>query len=243
MSFTTIQSKDAENTANTNCCAKAVVLLSGGLDSATCLAIAKTQGYECYGLSFDYGQRNRSELGAAVRLANQMQISMHKIIKIDMSEIGGSALTDSSIAIPEHETHGIPITYVPARNTVFLSYALAWAEVLGAEAIFIGVNALDYSGYPDCRPDFISAFQIMANLATKASVEGRELKILTPLIDMSKSQIIVTGLKLGIDYSATVSCYQADAVGRACGKCDSCRFRSKGFFEANNIDPTHYQTI
>ena len=145
--------------------------------------------------------------------------------------------------MPEHETHGIPITYVPARNTVFLSYALAWAEVLGAEAIYIGVNALDYSGYPDCRPDFISAFQIMANLATKASVEGRELKILTPLIDMSKSQIIVTGLKLGIDYSATVSCYQADAVGRACGKCDSCRFRSKGFLEANNIDPTHYQTL
>jgi len=220
---------------------KAVVLLSGGLDSATCLAMAQAQGYSCYALSFDYGQRHRSELLAAERLAHQQQVAAWQVIRIDMTGIGGSALTDSSLAIPEEETTGIPITYVPARNTVFLSFALAWAEVLEAAAIFMGVNALDYSGYPDCRPAFIEAFQRMANLATRAGVEGRELKVETPLLHMSKADIIRAGHALGVDYSQTVSCYQADAVGRACGRCDSCRFRRKGFAEAALQDPTHYQ--
>jgi 7-cyano-7-deazaguanine synthase len=221
--------------------AKAVVLLSGGLDSTTCLAIAMHEGYECYGLSFDYGQRHRSELHAAARVAEKMQLAKHMVIRIDMSGIGGSALTDMSLAVPENETAGIPITYVPARNTVFLSYALAWAEVLNASSIFIGVNALDYSGYPDCRPEFISAFERMANLATRAGVEGGHLKIQTPLMNMNKAEIIKTGLSLGVDYSITVSCYQADVDGNACGRCDSCRFRSKGFREAGAQDSTFYQ--
>lgn len=221
--------------------AKAVVLLSGGLDSTTCLAIALNQGYECYGLSFDYGQRHRSELHAATRIAEKMGVARHMTIRIDMSGIGGSALTDLSLAVPEDETDGIPITYVPARNTVFLSYALAWAEVLDADSIFIGVNALDYSGYPDCRPEFVAAFERLANLATRAGVEGRQLKIQTPLMNMNKADIIKTGLSLGVDYSLTVSCYQADVDGIACGRCDSCRFRSKGFREAGATDPTCYQ--
>jgi len=216
------------------------VLLSGGLDSATCLALARQQGFSCYALSFDYGQRHRSELDAAERVARQLGVAAFKVIRLDMSSIGGSALTDMALAVPEQESSGIPITYVPARNTVFLSCALAWAEVLEASAIFIGVNALDYSGYPDCRPEFIEAFQRMANLATRAGVEGRELKIATPLISMSKAQIIRSGFALGVDYSLTVSCYQADAQGRACGKCDSCRFRRKGFAEAGVPDPTRY---
>ena len=219
---------------------KAVVLLSGGLDSATCLALARQQGFTCYALSFDYGQRHRSELDAAERVAQQLGVAAFKVFRLDMSGIGGSALTDTALAVPEQESDGIPITYVPARNTVFLSCALAWAEVLAANAIFIGVNALDYSGYPDCRPEFIDAFQQMANLATRAGVEGHALNIVTPLIDMSKADIIRSGHALGVDYGLTVSCYQADAQGRACGKCDSCRFRRKGFAEAGIPDPTRY---
>lgn len=220
---------------------RAIVLLSGGLDSATCLALASAADYQCYALSFDYGQRHRSELDAAARLAEHLEVADHKVIRLDMRGIGGSALTDATLAVPEEESTGIPITYVPARNTVFLSYALAWAEVLEAKAIFIGVNALDYSGYPDCRPDFIAAFQQMANLATRAGVEGHVLKVETPLISLSKADIIRKGLELGLDYSLTVSCYQADEYGRACGKCDSCRFRRKGFLEAGSVDPTRYQ--
>lgn len=220
---------------------RAVVLLSGGLDSATCLALARQQGFDCYALSFDYGQRHRSELDAAERVAKLLGVSAYQVIRLDMSGIGGSALTDPALAVPEQESSGIPITYVPARNTVFLACALGWAEVLEAEAIFIGVNALDYSGYPDCRPDFIAAFQQMANLATRAGVEGGKLKIATPLINMSKAEIIRTGHALGVDYSMTVSCYQADMQGWACGKCDSCRFRRKGFAEAGVLDPTHYR--
>lgn len=221
--------------------AKAVVLISGGLDSATCLAMAKQKAYDCYALSFNYGQRHISELQAAANLANNMQVIEHKTIPLDMSAIGGSALTDINIAVPEATSTGIPVTYVPARNTVFLSYALAWAEVLGAETIFIGVNALDYSGYPDCRMEFIEAFQKMANLATKAGVEGNEIKIETPLIDLSKAEIIQRGVNLGVDYSMTVSCYQADQEGRACGRCDSCRLRKKGFEDAGVTDPTFYK--
>ncbi len=219
----------------------AVVLLSGGLDSATCLSLARQSGYRCYALSFDYGQRSHSELVAAAAVAQQLGVMEHKTISVDMSGIGGSALTDTSLAVPESESAGIPITYVPARNTVFLSYALAWAEVLQADAIFIGVNALDYSGYPDCRPEFIAAFQRMANLATRASIEGKPLQIETPLIAMTKAQIIAAGVAAGVDYALTVSCYQADEQGRACGKCDSCRFRRKGFAEAGLADPTRYQ--
>jgi len=219
----------------------AVVLLSGGLDSTTCLALAQAAGYRCYGLSFDYGQRHRSELVAAARVASALPLADYKVIRIDMSGIGGSALTDLEMAVPETETQGIPVTYVPARNTVFLAYALAWAEVLSADAIYIGVNAMDYSGYPDCRPAFIEAFQNMANLATKAGVEGKGLKIQTPLLWMTKAEIIRAGLEAGIDYSLTVSCYQADDAGRACGVCDSCRFRRKGFLEAAVADPTRYK--
>jgi 7-cyano-7-deazaguanine synthase len=219
---------------------KAVILISGGLDSATCLAIAKERGFDCYALSFDYGQRHRSELQAAASLSLSMQVIDHKIIPIDMSGIGGSALTDMNIAVPEVETNGIPITYVPARNTVFLSYALGWAEVLEATTIFIGVNALDYSGYPDCRPDFIEAFQKMANLATKAGIEGHKIQIETPLIDLTKAEIIKQGIAMGLDYSKTISCYQADQDGKACGRCDSCRLRSKGFLDAGVEDPTIY---
>lgn len=219
---------------------RAVVLLSGGLDSATCLALAQQAGYDCYALSFDYGQRHVGELTAARSLAQRMHAVDHKIIKLDLAGIGGSALTDTSLAVPEVESKGIPITYVPARNTVFLSFALAWAEVLQAGAIFIGVNALDYSGYPDCRPDFIDAFQRMANLATKSGIEGLALKIETPLLAMSKADIIRAGIAAGVDYALTVSCYQLNDKGEACGRCDSCRFRSKGFADAGVIDPTSY---
>ena len=220
---------------------KAIVLVSGGLDSATCLAIAQAEGYACYALSFDYGQRSASELNAAARLSETAGVIAHKTLPIDMGAIGGSALTDRSIEVPEEETLGIPVTYVPARNTVFLSYALAWAEVVEAEAIFIGVNALDYSGYPDCRPEYIDAFQSLINLATKAGVEGKNIVLRTPLIDLTKAEIIGVGLKLGVDYAATVSCYQADAEGRACGLCDSCRLRTKGFVDAQSQDPTRYR--
>ena len=220
---------------------KAIVLVSGGLDSATCLAIAQAEGYACYALSFDYGQRSASELNAAAELSEAAGVIAHKTLPIDMGAIGGSALTDRSIAVPEEETVGIPVTYVPARNTVFLSYALAWAEVVEAEAIFIGVNALDYSGYPDCRPEYIDAFQSLINLATKAGVEGKNIVLRTPLIDLTKAEIIGVGLKLGVDYAATVSCYQADAEGRACGLCDSCRLRAKGFADAQSQDPTRYR--
>jgi len=216
------------------------VLLSGGLDSATCLAIAMDQGFECYGLSFDYGQRHRSELEAAAMLADAAGLADYKVIPVDMGGIGSSALTDESIAVPEQAGEGIPVTYVPARNTVFLAYALGWAEVLEADSIFIGVNALDYSGYPDCRPDFISAFQTLANLATKRGVEGNIIEVETPLIHLTKAEIISKGTALGVDYSKTVSCYQADARGRACGRCDSCRLRKKGFMDAGVEDVTVY---
>ncbi len=219
---------------------KAVVLVSGGLDSTTALAIARSEGYDCYTMSFDYGQRHRSELFAAERTAKAMGAIAHKVINLDLRTIGGSALTDDSIAVPEHETAGIPITYVPARNTVFLSIALGWAEVLGAEDIFIGVNAVDFSGYPDCRPEYIAAFEKMANLATRVGAEGGQLKIRTPLIDLSKADIVKLGLGLGVDYSLTVSCYQANDKGEACGKCDSCRLRKMGFEQAGIADPTLY---
>ena len=220
---------------------KAVVLVSGGLDSTTILAIAKDLGFECYALSFNYGQRHIAELDAAKRIAELFDVSEHKTINLDLAQIGGSALTDKSIDVPESLTEGIPVTYVPARNTLFLSYALAWAEVLDTSDIFIGVNAVDYSGYPDCRPEYIQAFEHLATLATKAGVEGASFKIHTPLIDLSKADIIKKGLLLNIDYSMTVSCYQADNKGRACGVCDSCRFRKEGFDAAHLTDPTRYQ--
>ncbi len=220
---------------------KAIVLVSGGLDSATCLAIAQAQGYDCYAISFNYGQRSTSELDAAQEIAKARAVVAHKFIDLNLDAIGGSALTDTNIAVPEQESEGIPVTYVPARNTVFLSYALAWAEVVTADAIFIGVNALDYSGYPDCRPEYIDAFQQLINLATKASIEGKVISLETPLIDLSKAEIIKSGIRLGIDYSKTVSCYQADSKGRACGRCDSCRFRRKGFEAVGVDDPTRYQ--
>ena len=220
---------------------KAVVLVSGGLDSTTVLAMAISQGYDCYTLSFDYGQRHRSELEAASRVSQLMNVSQHKVVKLDLGTIGGSALTDVSIDIPEHETVGIPVTYVPARNTVFLSIALGWAEVLSANTIFLGVNAVDYSGYPDCRPEYIASFEAMGNLATRAAVEGNRLSIKSPLIDLTKGQIIKEGLALGVDYSDTVSCYQASIQGLACAKCDSCRLRIQGFIEAGIKDPTRYQ--
>ena len=219
---------------------KAVVLLSGGLDSATVLAMAREQGYACYALSFDYGQRHGAELQAAARVASALGAAEHKVIKLDLAGIGGSALTDAAIAVPEQPGEGIPVTYVPARNTVFLALALGWAEVLAAQDIFIGVNAVDYSGYPDCRPEFIAAFEQTANLATKAGVEGRPFHIHTPLIRLSKAQIISQGMDLGVDYALTVSCYQADALGRACGRCDSCRLRREGFAAAGVADPTRY---
>lgn len=219
---------------------KAVILLSGGLDSATVVAMARAEGYACYTMSFDYGQRHRSELQAAERVAEQLGVIEHKVIGMNLNGIGGSALTDSSIAVPEDLAEGIPVTYVPARNTLFLSLALGWAEVLGAQDIFIGVNAVDYSGYPDCRPEFIAAFEVLANLATKAGVEGQGFRIRAPLQAMSKGQIITAGLQLGVDYGLTVSCYQADQQGRACGKCDSCRLRAVGFIQAGVTDPTSY---
>ncbi len=220
---------------------KAVVLVSGGLDSATVLAMAHAQGYACHALSFNYGQRHQIELEASQRVALAHGAVQHKTIRIDLAGIGGSALTDESIAVPEQLGVGIPVTYVPARNTVFLSLALAWAEVLGAWDIFIGVNAVDYSGYPDCRPEYIAAFQRLADLATRAGVEGGHFRIHTPLIELSKAQIIMEGLRLGVDYSQTLSCYAPDAQGRACGRCDSCRLRAAGFSAAGVADPTVYQ--
>ena len=219
---------------------KAVILISGGLDSTTVLAIAKSQGYDCYTLSFDYGQRHQAELFAAERTAKSLGSLQHKVIKLDLRSIGGSALTDDLIDVPEEETQGIPVTYVPARNTIFLSIALGWAEVLNAQDIFVGVNAVDYSGYPDCRPEYIQAYERMANLATKAGVEGKKLSIQTPLMTLTKAEIIRQGIALGVDYRLTVSCYQADDQGRACGKCDSCRLRKQGFLEAAVEDPTLY---
>ncbi len=219
---------------------KAVILLSGGLDSATVVAMAKAQGYACYSMSFDYGQRHRAELYAAEQVAQQLGVVEHKVIGMNLNGIGGSALTDSSMDVPEELAEGIPVTYVPARNTLFLSLALGWAEVLGARDIFIGVNAVDYSGYPDCRPEFVEAFERLANLATKAGVEGQGFSIRAPLQDLSKAQIIQEGVRLGVDYAMTVSCYQADDLGRACGKCDSCRLRMAGFEAAGIKDPTRY---
>lgn len=218
----------------------AVILLSGGLDSATVLAIARQQGYACHALSVDYGQRHDAELEAAKRVAHSLGAVEHRIIQLGLGQFGGSALTDAAIAVPEHPTEGIPVTYVPARNTVMLSLALAWAEVLNARDIFIGVNAVDYSGYPDCRPEFISAFEHLANLATRAGVEGKRLRVHAPLQHLSKSEIIRLGQDLGVDYSQTVSCYQADAMGRACGRCDACRLRRAGFEKAGLSDPTKY---
>lgn len=220
---------------------KAVILLSGGLDSITVLAHAQRQGYRCYALSFDYGQRHNAELAAAKNIAETYQVVEHKIIHIGLDSIGGSALTDKSIAVPTQLQTGIPVTYVPARNTLFLSFALAWSEVLNAHDVFIGVNAVDYSGYPDCRPEFISAFQNLANLATKVGVEGAQIQVHAPLIYMSKAEIIQTGLELGVDYALTVSCYSADQQGRACGVCDACRLRADGFRQAATSDVTRYQ--
>jgi len=220
---------------------KAVVLLSGGLDSATTLALAREQGFDCYALSFAYGQRHKTELRASERIARAMGTIDHKTIDLDLGKFGGSALTDASIPVPTEPTSGIPVTYVPARNTVFLSLALGWAEVLGAHDLFIGVNAVDYSGYPDCRPEFIRAFERLANLATKAGVEGERFAVHTPLITLSKADIIREGIRLDVDYSATVSCYSADESGRACGHCDSCRIRAQGFTDAGENDPTRYR--
>ncbi|MCW7553493.1 7-cyano-7-deazaguanine synthase QueC [Endozoicomonas gorgoniicola] len=220
---------------------KAVVLLSGGLDSTTVLAMAKDQGYECYTMSFDYGQRHRAELNASKTVSEVLGAKDHKTLKMDFRDIGGSALTDDEIDVPEDLDEGIPVTYVPARNTVFLSLALGWAEVLGARDIFIGANDVDYSGYPDCRPEYLDAFEKMANLATKAGVEGDHFHIRAPLLKLTKAQIVQEGDRLGVDYGLTVSCYQADEDGRACGVCDSCRYRKKGFEEAGLSDPTRYQ--
>jgi 7-cyano-7-deazaguanine synthase len=219
----------------------AVVLLSGGLDSATVLAMARGQGYRCHALSVEYGQRHQAEIDAAARVAAALGAHEHRTMRVDLAGIGGSALTDSRIAVPEAEGNGIPVTYVPARNTLLLSLALGWAEVLGATDIFVGVNAVDYSGYPDCRPAFIHAFEQLARLATKAGVEGAEFKIHAPLINLSKADIVKVGARLGVDYGMTVSCYQADAEGSACGKCDSCRLRAAGFASAELPDPTRYQ--
>lgn len=220
----------------------AVILLSGGLDSATCLAVARAEGFDCHCLSVDYGQRQIAELAAAARVAAALGARQHRVVHLDMGQFGGSALTDPSIAVPTTGVApGIPVTYVPARNTVMLSLALAWAEVLGSQDIFVGVNAVDYSGYPDCRPEFIAAFEALANLATKAAVEGRRLSVRAPLIELSKAQIIRRGQALGVDYGLTVSCYQADEAGRACGVCDSCRLRRAGFEVAGVTDPTRYR--
>lgn len=219
---------------------KAVVLLSGGLDSATCLAMGQEAGYQCHTLAFDYGQRHRAELVAAERVSRYHGAASHRVIRLDLGTIGGSALTDTALAVPEEESEGIPITYVPARNTVFLSLALGLAEVLEADAIYIGVNAVDYSGYPDCRPAFIDAFRALATVATKAGVEGHAPSIQTPLLTLSKGDIIRAGTALGVDYSLTVSCYQADDDGQACGRCDSCRLRRAGFAAAGVVDPTRY---
>jgi 7-cyano-7-deazaguanine synthase len=221
---------------------RAVVLLSGGLDSATTLAIACNSSYDCYALSVDYGQRHNAELAAAEKIAAFFNVKEYKTIHLNLTAFGGSALTDKNIAVPTKPSTGIPVTYVPARNTIMLSLALAWAEVLESRDVFMGVNAVDYSGYPDCRPEYIKAFQAVANLATKAAVEGKHMEIHTPLIQLSKAQIIKQGTTLGVDYSMTVSCYSADAQGRACGACDACRLRREGFSAANISDPTRYQS-
>jgi len=222
---------------------RAVVLLSGGLDSATTLAIASAQGFECYALSVEYGQRHSAELDAARRVATALGAREHRVMRVDLAGIGGSALTDPSIAVPEQGTTGIPVTYVPARNTMMLSLALAWAEVLGARDIFMGVNAVDYSGYPDCRPEFIAAFEQLAARATKAGAEGASFRVHAPLIRLSKADIVREGTRLGLDFAATVSCYQADSEGRACGRCDSCRIRRDGFASAGLADPTRYRAL
>lgn len=221
--------------------AKAVVLVSGGLDSATALAIARDEGYACHAVTFDYGQRHRVEIEAARRVAQALGAVDHRIVPLDLSWIGGSALTDRGIAVPQQPSPGIPVTYVPARNTVFLAIALGWAEVLGAQDIFVGVNAVDFSGYPDCRPAFIEAFQRLANVATRAAVEGRRFHIRTPLMHMRKAEIIQAGARLNVDYSLTLSCYDPDAQGAACGVCDACRLRAQGFREAGIPDPTRYR--
>ena len=220
---------------------RAVVLVSGGLDSATVLAIARHEGYICHALSFDYGQRHRVELDAAKRVARSAGVVEHRVVKVDIGAFGGSALTDPGLPVPESPTEGIPITYVPARNTVFLALALAWAETLAARHLFIGVNAVDYSGYPDCRPAFIAAFERLANLATKIGVEGQRIEVHTPLIDLTKAEIIRRGIELGVDYAATMSCYQPNDGGEACGRCDSCRIRREGFEAAGAVDPTRYR--
>jgi 7-cyano-7-deazaguanine synthase len=227
--------------ADTGAGARAVVLLSGGLDSSTALAWARTQGLECYALTIAYGQRHQSEIQAAARVAHALGAREHRVMRVDLAGIGGSALTDWSIALPEQAGSGIPVSYVPARNTMLLALALAWAEVLGARDLVVGVNAVDYSGYPDCRPEFIAGFQSLASLATKAGVEGARFTVHAPLISLSKAQIIQSGIRLGVDYAMTVSCYQADAAGRACGRCDSCRLRREGFEAAEIADPTVYQ--
>lgn len=220
---------------------KAIILLSGGLDSATCLAVAKSQGYDCYALSFDYGQKHCAELNAAKRIATAFSVKRHEVITLSIGNLGGSALTDKQIDVPDYvESASVPITYVPARNTTFLSIALGWAEIIGAEAIFIGVNAVDYSGYPDCRPEYIAAFQHLANLATKTGLEGHPIRIETPLVHLQKSEIIKLGMSLGVDYHLTVSCYRATDDGKACGHCDSCIYRKKGFDEAGMADQTQY---
>jgi 7-cyano-7-deazaguanine synthase len=221
--------------------ARAVVLLSGGLDSATALAIARSQNFDCYALSVEYGQRHSAELDAARRVAAAAGVRDHRVMRVDLAGIGGSALTDKTIAVPESPTTGIPVTYVPARNTIMLSLALGWAEVLGAGDIFIGVNAIDFSGYPDCRPEFVAAFAQLATLATKAGIEGQPYRVQAPLISLTKAEIIREGIRLGVDYALTVSCYQADGDGRACGACDSCRIRRAGFEAAGVPDPTAYR--
>jgi len=219
---------------------KAVVLLSGGLDSATTLALARAAGHECHCLSLDYGQRHRAELAAAANVARALGAAAHRVIALDLTAFGGSALTDPGIAVPETPTAGIPVTYVPARNTILLSLALAWAEVLGAQDVWFGANAVDYSGYPDCRPEFMRAFEALANLATKAAVEGRRFTLHTPIIHLTKAEIVRRGAALGVDYAMTVSCYQANGEGRACGRCESCRLRRAGFEAAGIPDPTRY---
>lgn len=221
---------------------KAIILFSGGLDSTTCLAIAKSQGYECYALSFAYGQKHSVELNCAKDIANKMNVVEHKILTLPLNIFQGSSLTDTNLSVPDfQENKSIPNTYVPARNTIFLSFGLAWSEVINAQDIFIGANDLDYSGYPDCRPEYLQAFERMAMLATKAGIEGAQFKIHAPLLRMNKAAIIKTGLELGVDYSQTISCYRADANGLACGNCDSCTYRKKGFKEAGVPDPTRYQ--
>jgi 7-cyano-7-deazaguanine synthase len=220
---------------------KAVVLLSGGMDSATCLAMARAAGLDCYALSFDYGQRHAAELDAASAVARAFDVSAHRVLRMDLGAIGGSALTDERIDVPETAGDSIPVTYVPARNTVFLSFALGWAEVLDADAIYVGVNAVDYSGYPDCRPEYVAAFQRLADLATKRAIEGKSIGIVAPLIKMTKGEIVRRGSELGVDFGLTVSCYQAEEDGGACGVCDACRLRRTGFAEAGIADPTRYR--